>query len=64
MMFSSRTDFDLRPNPLADQRARMHTSGEAILDITESNPTRCGFEYPKEAILDELSCTDRFALCG
>lgn len=41
-MFSARTGWDLRPNDLsravADRRAR----GEEILDLTESNPTRCG----------------------
>ena len=45
-MFSSRTPGDLTPNRLADTLAAARAGGRTILDLTESNPTRAGFEYP------------------
>ncbi len=43
--FAARTGWNLEPNRIArlvDERRR---SGSEILDLTESNPTRCGFRY-------------------
>jgi alanine-synthesizing transaminase len=54
-MFSSRTPRDLAPNSLARCLERKRAAGETILDLTESNPTRSGFDYPAEAIRDALA---------
>ncbi|MCM8795059.1 MAG: pyridoxal phosphate-dependent aminotransferase [Candidatus Omnitrophica bacterium] len=45
-MFSERTDWDLSPNRLFKKKEELTAGGVAILDLTESNPTRCGFLYP------------------
>jgi aspartate/methionine/tyrosine aminotransferase len=52
--FSSRSSFDLSPNPLAVALERLRAS-RSLLDLTESNPTRAELPYPNEAILDALS---------
>jgi aspartate/methionine/tyrosine aminotransferase len=54
-VFSSRTDWDLTPNRLAAELARMRARGREVLDLTESNPTRCGFRYHRKAILRALT---------
>jgi len=50
--FSNRTPGDLSLNPIAGAIERL--KGQSILDLTESNPTRCGFDYPSD-LLSELS---------
>ncbi len=47
-MFSSRTDWNLTPNALTQLLEEKRKRGERILDLTESNPTACGFRYPPE----------------
>ena len=54
-MFSSRLDWDLRPNALSQLLEAKRRSGAEILDLTESNPTHAGFYYPEEQILRALS---------
>lgn len=54
-MFSSRTAWDLTPNRLAAELERMRARGRQVLDLTESNPTRCGFQYNRRAILRALA---------
>lgn len=54
-VFSSRTDWDLTPNRLAAELARMRARGREVLDLTESNPTRCGFHYERKAMLGALA---------
>jgi aspartate/methionine/tyrosine aminotransferase len=50
-MFARRTDWPTAENELA-RRVRMRRErGLPLLDLTESNPTRCAFAYPREAIL-------------
>src|SRR5689334_7417946 len=44
----------MRPNPLAELLRSKRTAGAKILDLTESNPTQAGIEYPKEKILAAL----------
>ncbi len=44
-MFSSRLHWDLRPNRIA---AALASRTLPFLDLTESNPTRAGFEYPAQ----------------
>lgn len=55
-MFSSRSSVDLAPNALARAVARAHAEGRALLDLTESNPTRAGIPYAREEILAALAC--------
>ena len=45
-MFSSRFHWDLRPNRLSQLLAEKRRSGATILDLTESNPTHAGLDYP------------------
>ena len=49
-MFSSRFHWDLRPNRLARALKERRLAGARILDLTESNPTRAGIEYPPEVL--------------
>ena len=53
-MFAKRTEWDLRPNALSQVLARMRAAGEKIIDLTESNPTKVGLQYPAE-LLKELA---------
>jgi len=45
--FSRRVPPDLRPNRLAEVRARL---GPPAFDLTESNPTRCDLPYPADLL--------------
>ncbi len=47
---SSRTDWDLTPNLLSSRRDALQQAGVDVLDLTESNPTRCGFSYPPQLL--------------
>jgi len=46
MTFSKRLPHEMRPNALAELLHEKRQSGARILDLTESNPTRAGIEYP------------------
>jgi alanine-synthesizing transaminase len=46
--FSDRTPGDLSPNPIAQALER--AQGRPLLDLTESNPTCCGFDYPPDLL--------------
>ena len=52
-MFSTRVPADRRPNSLARALAAARARGP-VLDLTVSNPTRVGIEYPAD-LLDGLS---------
>lgn len=55
MRFSSRTNWNTGENELARAHRLRVEAGLAIADLTVSNPTRCGFEYPAnllEALAD------------
>jgi alanine-synthesizing transaminase len=54
-MFSSRTDWNTTPNRLSSAAAQKRLSGVSITDLTESNPTRCGFSYEESKILHALT---------
>jgi alanine-synthesizing transaminase len=41
--FSRRTGWDRSENPLAEELTRARAAGRALADLTESNPTHCGF---------------------
>jgi hypothetical protein len=60
-MFSSRLNWSATANPLAKLLAHKRASGAAILDLTESNPTAAGFQYPHDRILAALA--DSRSLC-
>ncbi len=47
-MFSERTDWPQTQTPLALAAAEKKRSGRKFLDLTLSNPTLCGFDYPKK----------------
>jgi len=49
-MFSQRTRWDRTANRLAAAIEARRRSGAAILDLTESNPTRAGIAYPKDLL--------------
>src|SRR5215472_11405999 len=54
-MFAHRTEWPLEPNALSRAVAYRREHGLPLLDLTESNPTRCGFEYDSSAILHALA---------
>ena len=54
-MFSSRLHWDTGPNPLAKLLHSKRGAGAEILDLTESNPTQAGIEYPNEELLAALA---------
>jgi alanine-synthesizing transaminase len=54
-MFSDRTAWNLESNPLSKALAEHIASGKPIIDLTESNPTKCGFQVETEQILGALS---------
>lgn len=49
-MFSSRIHGDLGPNRLAEAVERARRDGRPVIDLTESNPTRAGFDYPPDLL--------------
>lgn len=53
-MFSSRVPGVLTPNRLTACLSALRAAGEAVLDLTESNPTRAGIDYPS-ALLGPLA---------
>jgi alanine-synthesizing transaminase len=50
--FAKRTDWSLHSNALSIALEEMQKEGVSILDLTESNPTRCGFHYPDSWLKD------------
>ena len=53
--YSSRLRWDLASNRLTRLLDERRSSGAAILDLTESNPTAAGFAYPSDRILAALA---------
>ena len=49
-MFSSRTDWLLAPNRLTRHLEERRRQGLPVLDLTESNPTHCGFAAEPEIL--------------
>ena len=49
-MFSSRFHWDPQPNRLTRALAGQRAAGARILDLTESNPTHAGLDYPAEIV--------------
>ena len=57
-MFSSRLNWNLRPNRLSALLEEKRAAGADVLDLTESNPTRAGLAYPQAEILAALADAD------
>jgi alanine-synthesizing transaminase len=55
MMFSKRTNWDLQHNRLTQLIKERQADGLPLIDLTESNPTKCGFDYPVNEILTPLN---------
>ena len=55
MKFSSRLDWAVGPNPLTRLLHDKRSSGAAILDLTESNPTAAGLAYRPDLVLEALA---------
>ncbi len=55
MRLSARIPHDFHPNDLSAALARLKREGTPLLDLTVSNPTRCGFAYPEADIRAALS---------
>jgi alanine-synthesizing transaminase len=53
-VFSSRLNWNLATNRLSAMAAEKRRAGAHILDLTESNPTRAGLDYPR-SIVDALA---------
>lgn len=53
-MFSERTQWPLHLNELTRAAQSRRELGLPLVDLTESNPTRCGFDYGGEQILETL----------
>lgn len=53
-MFSSRISGQLTRNPLFTKLEKLRCEGSQILDLSLSNPTKAGLEYPREAFLGDL----------
>jgi aspartate/methionine/tyrosine aminotransferase len=60
MRFSERTNWNTEESELARAHRLRAESGQPIFDLTASNPTRCGFEYPADllAALADLRALD------
>ena len=54
-MFASRTNWRLEPNGLAIALEEHRRRGKPLFDLTNSNPTTCGFRYPEERIFAAMS---------
>ncbi len=59
-MFASRTNWHLEPNRFATALEEHRRRGKPLFDLTNSNPTTCGFIYPEERLFAAL--TDRRAV--
>jgi len=54
-MFSKRTNWQTHPNALSELLEKLRKRGERIIDLTESNPTRAGFDYLNPHLLKPLN---------
>jgi alanine-synthesizing transaminase len=55
MRLSSRLPQGFEPNALTACLTRLRSEGRKVLDLTGSNPTRCGFAYPEAELLAALA---------
>ncbi|MCM2316995.1 MAG: pyridoxal phosphate-dependent aminotransferase [Thermoanaerobaculia bacterium] len=54
-MFSSRARLDSTPNRIAEVISHRRASGAGLIDLTASNPTTCGLDYPHAQIGEALA---------
>jgi alanine-synthesizing transaminase len=54
-MFAGRTNWNLESNRLSQALARHRAAGKPLLDLTASNPTKCGFRNDESAVLRALA---------
>ena len=54
-MFSSRLNWNQRPNRISALLAEKRAASARVLDLTESNPTHAGLAYPDAEILASLA---------
>ena len=50
-MFSSRVPGDLKPNRVARAVRRAQAGGRSLIDLTVTNPTRVGIDYPRHMLV-------------
>lgn len=55
MRFSGRIPLHLEANGIAEAVAQRRAEGLDLVDLTLSNPTRCGFQFPEEPLLEALA---------
>ena len=55
-MLASRITGDLVPNRLTEVLRRRRAAGEPVIDLTETNPTRVGLEYPEDLLAPLSDC--------
>lgn len=60
-MFARRTQWTLTPNRLTERLQARQRAGLPILDLTQSNPTRCGLEYPAAELLASLAAPENLS---
>jgi aspartate/methionine/tyrosine aminotransferase len=56
--FAVRSNWDLSTNPLSLELERLEKEGVGVIDLTESNPTRAGFDYSHGILLDPFLSAD------
>ena len=54
-MFARRTEWKLKPNRYSSALQAAQSAGSKLIDLTVSNPTRCGFYFDASATLGSLS---------
>jgi aspartate/methionine/tyrosine aminotransferase len=57
-LFSDRTAWELSPNRLSVRIKELRKTGVPLLDLTITNPTRCGLKYPDEKLLNAFVSPD------
>jgi aspartate/methionine/tyrosine aminotransferase len=53
--FAARVGWNLERNRLAQLTESRRRAGQATIELTESNPTRCGFTYDERAIREAMA---------
>ncbi|MGH9735873.1 MAG: pyridoxal phosphate-dependent aminotransferase [Candidatus Acidiferrales bacterium] len=53
--FAKRTNWNLQTNRLSEALDQHRAAAKPLLDLTASNPTKCGFQYDSETILHALA---------
>jgi aspartate/methionine/tyrosine aminotransferase len=53
--FSKRTRWQLGENPLSTRRRALERQGSRLFDLAETNPTRCGLDYPAAGLAEAFA---------